>query len=467
MGRRGTTTYPERVRSRAVPPACWAAPRWHWRWRGGAARRRGGPAGAHATLIGTVPAADGKVDAVPAAVELRFDEPVETVEDAVQVFGPDGDRVDLGTVEADDGGATLRAPIEADGQGTYTVAWRVTSEDSHTLSGSFVFHNGTRTGAVDVGDEGGSTATSWLGASAAGSASPAPSGGRRRRARAAPPPPGARGHRGRPAAAPGSTGPAPAAAATVRPATRRRRRRRRGDGRRAGHPVSAGPGPHGRRRRPRGDRRVATTAAARAATARLRLLAASGAAGGAVGAALALVAIVAESSGRSMYDAVAIVARRRARHPHRASSPCCASAWPLAAAAAASSPALWRRTPVPGWRWPAVAGRRHRRGSRLDRAERAVAVASDVAHLGAVAVWIGGLVALLAVLPLLDAGDRVATATRFSALALGAVRRRGGQRHRVGLAAGPQPRRPDVDHLRPPAAGQGRRASPCWWPRAG
>ena len=120
------------------------------------------PAGAHATLIGTVPAADGVVDAVPAAVELRFDEPVELVDDAVQVFGPDGDRVDQGTVETRDAGATLVAPIGGDAQGTYTVAWRVTSEDSHTLSGSFVFHNGTRTGAVDV-DDGNSTATDIFG----------------------------------------------------------------------------------------------------------------------------------------------------------------------------------------------------------------------------------------------------------------------------------------------------------------
>ena len=100
------------------------------------------PAGAHATLTGTVPAADEVVDAVPDVVELQFDEPVETVGGAVEVFGPDGERVDLGSVDTDDGGATLRAPIEGDAIGTYTVAWRVTSEDSHTLTGSFVFHNG-------------------------------------------------------------------------------------------------------------------------------------------------------------------------------------------------------------------------------------------------------------------------------------------------------------------------------------
>jgi len=53
------------------------------------------PAVAHATLVGTVPAADEVIDAVPVLVELRFDEAVEVVDDAVRVFGPDGDRVDL------------------------------------------------------------------------------------------------------------------------------------------------------------------------------------------------------------------------------------------------------------------------------------------------------------------------------------------------------------------------------------
>lgn len=37
-------------------------------------------------------------------------------------------------------------------QGTYTVAWRVTSDDGHTITGSFVFHVGRVTGAADIDD---------------------------------------------------------------------------------------------------------------------------------------------------------------------------------------------------------------------------------------------------------------------------------------------------------------------------
>lgn len=112
----------------------------------GAAR----PAMAHATLLSTVPTDDELLPSVPDTVELRFDEPVEVLDGAIRVFGPDGERVDLARVEPD--GAELSAPIDAAQRGTYTVAWRVLSEDSHNLSGSFVFHVGERSGAVAIDD---------------------------------------------------------------------------------------------------------------------------------------------------------------------------------------------------------------------------------------------------------------------------------------------------------------------------
>ena len=117
-------------------------------------------ADAHATLVGTAPADDEVVDRVPAQVELTFDEPVEVVEGGIKVIDPSGDRADRGRVETSDDGAVLVVPIDgggsgagAGGQGTYTVAWRVVSEDSHNLSGTFVFHVGVRTGAAEL-DEG-------------------------------------------------------------------------------------------------------------------------------------------------------------------------------------------------------------------------------------------------------------------------------------------------------------------------
>ena len=108
------------------------------------------PAMAHATRLVTTPTADETLDRAPSDVELRFDEPVEVVDGAVEVFGPDGERVDEGRVDVD--GATLVTPIDGGARGTYTVAWRVLSGDSHNLSGSFVFHVGEQTGAVAIDD---------------------------------------------------------------------------------------------------------------------------------------------------------------------------------------------------------------------------------------------------------------------------------------------------------------------------
>jgi copper transport protein len=399
-------------------------------------------AGAHATLVGTVPAADGVVDAVPDVVELRFDEPVETTDDAVQVFGPGGDRVDRGSVEAVDGGATLRAPVDGDEQGTYTVAWRVTSEDSHTLTGSFVFHNGTRTGAVDVSGAGGGGDTvtdvvggvgRWLGyagtlaavgaatlalllrrTGTGGGGSPAtsPPGGTAPLA-AGSDDPGAR--------PPGDgewPGPRPAGAGDVgSPA-------RAGVGRTAvalaeGDEADGGDGARDDRGRAPGATAAATDATAMA---RLRTVALAGALVGATGALVALVAMLAESAGRDLAAAVGLVAEL-APDTRTGRLGLLRVALGLAAASAAALVPVWRRSPVPvlvlgGGALAATA----LAGHAWTAPARWLAAASDLVHLGAVSVWTGGLLALLVALPLVPtASDRLRLASRFSGLAVAAV----------------------------------------------
>jgi copper transport protein len=366
------------------------------------------PAGAHATLTGTTPAADELLDAPPDAVELRFDEPVETVEDAVRVFGPGGERVDAGTVEVVDGGATLRAGVDGEAEGTYTVAWRVTSEDSHTLSGSFVYNVGTRTGAVDVDGDGGDTTTAWVGGAGRwlGFAGALAAIGAASVALLLVPRP-------RPSVAlhgdAGSIGTPRTPAGT-------------GSDAGAGAPDGGAPGPDARAA---GDAALDRGAPARqvgAALDRLRLLALGGAVAGVVGAAVALVAMVAESSGRGVYDAIAVVGDIA---PDTRTGRLALARIGLVAVAAvlAAVPALWRRSPLPVL--VAAAGSLVTvtlAGHAWTAPNRWVAVASDLAHLGAVAVWTGGLLALLVALPALPSGDgRARLVTRFSAVALGAV----------------------------------------------
>ena len=393
-------------------------------------------AGAHATLVGTVPADDGVVDTVPDVVELRFDEPVVTTDDAVQVFGPGGQRVDRGTVETVDGGATLRAPVGADEQGTYTVAWRVTSEDSHTLTGSFVFHNGTRTGAVDVSRVGGDTATDvaggigrWLGYAGTlaavgaaalalllprsrpwgrGAAAASPGGG------TAPPAggrdaPGGWGTGRRAGTGIGPPGPAEPAGAGGSVAL--------AEGGGAGD-GNRGDGVHGGRGPDETNAATVTTTA----MARLRTLALAGALVGAVGALVALVAMLAESAGRDLVDAVGLVADL-APDTRTGRLGLLRVALGLAAASAAAIVPVWRRSPVPvlvlgGGALAATA----LAGHAWTAPDRWMAAASDLIHQGAVAVWAGGLLALLVALPVVPtAHDRLRLASRFSGVAVAAV----------------------------------------------
>lgn len=109
----------------------------------------GAPAGAHASLQETDPADDTIVEARPEQVSLRFDEPVSASTGGVQVIGPRGNRVERSLGEAD-GGLVLTVSIDDGGQGTYTVAYRVVSDDGHNIAGSFIFHVGERTGAATI-----------------------------------------------------------------------------------------------------------------------------------------------------------------------------------------------------------------------------------------------------------------------------------------------------------------------------
>ncbi|HUS61798.1 MAG TPA: copper resistance protein CopC [Acidimicrobiales bacterium] len=103
-------------------------------------------AGAHASLRSTSPATDEVVVSSPPAVELVFDEAVNGDLGGVKVVGPKGARVERGRLEVSRAHTTIRVPLSSGPHGTYTVAWRVVSEDGHALAGSFFFHVGRPTG---------------------------------------------------------------------------------------------------------------------------------------------------------------------------------------------------------------------------------------------------------------------------------------------------------------------------------
>ncbi|SOC46625.1 copper transport protein [Blastococcus aggregatus] len=97
-----------------------------------------GPAAAHATLIATDPAEGARLDAAPDEVTLQFSEGVSLGAGYARVLTAGGDEVDGGEPSVE--GQELRIPLPGDlGDGGYLVTYRVVSADSHPISGAFSF----------------------------------------------------------------------------------------------------------------------------------------------------------------------------------------------------------------------------------------------------------------------------------------------------------------------------------------
>ncbi|MEV7130993.1 copper resistance protein CopC [Streptomyces sp. NPDC093260] len=115
-----------------------------------------GTASAHAGLRSADPADGTVLASAPRALTLTFTESVGLLDDSFRLFAPDGRRVHTGEPRHAPGRSdTARVAFPAGlGQGTFTVAWRVVSADSHPVSGAFTFSVGRpspATAAVDTG----------------------------------------------------------------------------------------------------------------------------------------------------------------------------------------------------------------------------------------------------------------------------------------------------------------------------
>ena len=96
------------------------------------------PASAHATLVSTDPGEGARLDAVPAEVTLEFSEGVSLGAGYARVLGADGERVDTGTAAVE--GRVLTIPLRPDlPDDGYLVTYRVISADSHPISGAYSF----------------------------------------------------------------------------------------------------------------------------------------------------------------------------------------------------------------------------------------------------------------------------------------------------------------------------------------
>jgi copper transport protein len=103
-------------------------------------------ASAHAYVVHTNPAAGAVVKTEPSKVTVTWDEAITTgsggTSAALGVYDGSGKRVDTGQVEhpvGDTLDVALRPHLP---HGTYTVGWKVTSADTHVVSGAFTFSVG-------------------------------------------------------------------------------------------------------------------------------------------------------------------------------------------------------------------------------------------------------------------------------------------------------------------------------------
>jgi copper transport protein len=103
-----------------------------------------GPANAHAVLRGSAPKDGAVLRTAPHQVALTFSEDVRLPDGALRVLDPHGTRMDRGSPGHVPGKpSTVRAALSGNlPRGTYTVAWRVVSADSHPVSGAFTFSVG-------------------------------------------------------------------------------------------------------------------------------------------------------------------------------------------------------------------------------------------------------------------------------------------------------------------------------------
>ena len=103
-----------------------------------------GTASAHAALESTDPADGSVLKSAPRSLTLTFSESVALLDDSFRVYDPDNRRVKTSSAHhAKDAGDTASVTLPAKlGTGTFTVAWRVVSADSHPVSGAFTFSIG-------------------------------------------------------------------------------------------------------------------------------------------------------------------------------------------------------------------------------------------------------------------------------------------------------------------------------------
>ncbi|MFJ9587198.1 copper resistance CopC/CopD family protein [Streptomyces acidicola] len=123
-----------------------------------------GTAAAHAGLTSSSPAAGEVLPDRPAQVALTFGEPVIADGDAIRVYDNRMRRVDLGGHLGAEPRRTVRVALPGSlREGTFFVAWRVTSADGHPKADTFRFSIGSTSRVVGAVPSPGGSDDTWSG----------------------------------------------------------------------------------------------------------------------------------------------------------------------------------------------------------------------------------------------------------------------------------------------------------------
>jgi copper transport protein len=111
-------------------------------------------ADAHAELLSTEPAAGEHLATAPDQVVLHFSEAVNLGDDLVRVLDSKGDEVDADDpVHLNGERSSVALPLPPLEDGGYVVSWRVVSSDGHPVGGAFTFRVGDASAAAPGEDQ--------------------------------------------------------------------------------------------------------------------------------------------------------------------------------------------------------------------------------------------------------------------------------------------------------------------------
>jgi methionine-rich copper-binding protein CopC len=91
------------------------------------------------SLVSATPNAKAGWEAFPRQLKLTFNEPIAAKGDTVQLLGPDGRRIQLGTPVVSKDGLTVTAapPVNPPVSGPYMVVWQAQTASGEQAKGDF------------------------------------------------------------------------------------------------------------------------------------------------------------------------------------------------------------------------------------------------------------------------------------------------------------------------------------------